>query len=177
MWQECDEKTVEAFVNGDNDAFNSIMELYKKPIQAYVTPFFKNDNAIDAEDIAQDVWLKAWEARTQLNKSFAGWLFSITKSVCINAKRGLQQEKKALDGYAEDKRFENIDPIEELTSDEDKAKMRSILHKLHPSLAECLRLRYYGHLNYEDLAAALDIPKGTVMSRLNKAHKKLKELW
>jgi len=177
MWQECDEKVIKAFVNGDNQAFEDIMEFYETNIKTYVTPYFQGGSIIDAEDVIQDIWLKVWNSRTQFNKTFAGWLFSIVKNTCTEAKKSQQKETNAINTYAESKELNGIDPVEEIISEENKIKLRNIIQKLSPLLAECLRLKYYGHKSYEEIAKILSVSTGTVKSRLNEAHKKLKELW
>ena len=60
---------------------------------------------------------------------------------------------------------------------EQEDEVRNALQKLHPLHREILELRYFGDCSYREIATALDIPEGTVMSRLHAARQALVEVF
>jgi RNA polymerase sigma-70 factor (ECF subfamily) len=125
-------------------------------------------NRHDAEDAVQQAALRGWERIAQYDPSrpFKGWWFAILRNCCVDILRKRQApDSQTLDG---------VDPPAEDSSESlDWERLDGAMQRLSESHREILRLRYYGGLSYHEMADALDIPKGTVMSRLHLARKGL----
>jgi len=131
-------------------------------------------NAQDAEELAQDAYLKAFRGLPRLrDRSLAReWLFRIARNTALDhCKKNRTVRFVRLD--------ENTDPPDGPGPDEDREKRERIavlkraVARLPRKLREILVLREYGELSYEEIAAVLDAKMGTVMSRLNRARRAL----
>jgi len=125
-------------------------------------------NRHDAEDAVQQAALRAWERIGQYDamKPFRGWWFAILRNCCLDMLRARKVRRAdSLDG---------VDPPDTREAEVfEWDKLDAGLGKLSAAHQEIMRLKYYGGLSYDDLAEALAIPKGTVMSRLHLARKML----
>ncbi len=123
----------------------------------------------DAEDAVQQAALRGWERISQYDPSrpFKSWWFAVLRNCCFDALRRRPAPTVGLEG---------VDAPEPAANDrDDVALLEAALARLSLAHQDILRLRYHGGLNYDELAATLDIPKGTVMSRLHLARKALAE--
>lgn len=122
----------------------------------------------EAEDAVQQAALKGWERIGQYDaaRPFRGWWFAILRNCCLDA---LRRAKGA--------RTQGLDGVDPPGLGEPEAfdwrRLDDGLAQLSEPHREILRLRYFGELSYDEIAAALSIPKGTVMSRLHLARKAL----
>jgi len=125
-------------------------------------------NKQDAEDAVQQAALRAWERidQYQTSRPFKGWWFAILRNCCVDILRTRNaQHTHPLDG---------VDPPAASEPDAfDWEGLERALQRLSQPHGEILRLKYYGGLSYADIAEALHIPMGTVMSRLHLARKAL----
>ena len=119
-----------------------------------------------AEDAVQQAALKAWERIDTFDSTrpFKGWWFAILRNGCLDMLRTRRHVKEV--------GFENFDPpAEDATFDWEQ--LSSAMQRLSAEHRDILRLKYFTELSYNELAAALDIPRGTVMSRLYLARQAL----
>ena len=127
-------------------------------------------NRHDAQDDVQQAALRAWEHIGQYDtaRPFRGWWFAILRNCCLDMLRARKSARTDnLDG---------IDPPDTREQEEPEWSSNSLeaaLRNVSPAHQEILQLKYFGDLSYDDLAVALAIPKGTVMSRLHLARKAL----
>jgi RNA polymerase sigma-70 factor (ECF subfamily) len=128
-------------------------------------------NRADAEDAVQEAATKGYQAfsRYDPDRPFKGWWFTILRNCCRDLVRGRKRSRAtslaALDVAAQPPREE---PWEVLAH---------ALDRLSPAHRQILTLRYFGDCSYRDIAAALDIPEGTVMSRLHAARQMLASVY
>lgn len=137
-----------------------------------------------AEEIAQDVFLAAFRGLSgfRSESSFRTWLLRITVNHCQNARTARHRRgwgrHDALDGEDAPVR-EVIDPAPLADARADGAQSRARLHAALAGLEEDLRavvlLRDVEDLDYEEIAQVLDVPRGTVKSRLHRARTLLAE--
>lgn len=127
-------------------------------------------NRSDAEDAVQQAALRGWERLGQYDatRSFKGWWFAILRNCCVDSlRRARTSRTQGLDG---------IDPpAPDGPEDFDWLRLAAGLARLSEPHREILQLKYFGELSYDEIAQTLDIPKGTVMSRLHLARKALAE--
>jgi RNA polymerase sigma-70 factor (ECF subfamily) len=142
------------------------------------------DNAEDAADVVQDAFLNAYQSLNSFkgDSEFFTWLYRIA----FNAAISLRRKRKAvlsIDGLGDDKgTAEPIDPSEyarpgmTLERSEGDARVLAALGRLSPEHRIVLVLKDLDEQKYEDIAAVLDIPIGTVRSRLHRARLELRDL-
>ena len=130
-------------------------------------------NAQDAEDLSQEVYLKAFRRIGTVRESGAlrAWLLRIARNTCLDhQKRGrlfrLFKRSLSRDGARGNETQQGqTDILERL------AKLKEAVRRLPVKQKEVFVLREYGHLSYEELAGTLGLKLGTVMSRLNRARR------
>lgn len=126
----------------------------------------------EAQDAVQQTALKAWERRVTFDadRPFAAWWFGILRNSCLDRLRGDRRTAEAPPlNYVHPSGEAALDTLDRLALERSIALL-SVDHR------EILRLRYFGDLSYDELALVLDIPKGTVMSRLHLARRALANL-
>ncbi len=123
----------------------------------------------DAEDAVQQAALQAWQRRAQFDgqRPFKAWWFAILRNYCLDELR----RKKRAPIPISDEDANLSSPADESVLD--RVALERAMDKLPEMQREVLRLKYYGDLTYEEMAQVLDIPTGTVMSRLHLARKAL----
>ncbi len=125
----------------------------------------------EAEDLAQEVYLKAHQSLARLkDPSLAReWLLRIARNACFDHQRRNRRRTILLRRWGEQAAATPDASIFDGDLEARIANLKSAVRRLPRRLRDIFVLREYGHLTYEELAAALSIKKGTVMSRLNRA--------
>jgi RNA polymerase sigma factor (sigma-70 family) len=122
----------------------------------------------DAEDAVQQAALRGWEriAQYDVARPFAGWWFAVLRNCCLD----LLRTRKA----SRTETLEGFDPPDTREGESfDWARLEAGLRLVSPAHREILELKYFADLSYDEIAEALAIPRGTVMSRLHLARKAL----
>ena len=140
----------------------------------------------DALDLTQEAFTKLYTARASYDPAqpFLPWFHRILRNACFSflRKHGRLRTKslQALDDEGEEHVMQIEDPAPPVSSQLEAADERQLfqhaLTRLAPRDREILALRHYEDLSYKEIATALDIPEGTVMSRLFHARRRLREL-
>lgn len=141
----------------------------------------------DAQDLTQEAFIKAYKARESYDPAqpFLPWFHRILRNTCFSflRKKGRLRERSIhrTDESGEDASWDIVDegapnPSEGAERKESAHAFTTALEKLKPRDREIIVLRHYQDLSYKDIAAALSIPEGTVMSRLFHARKRLQSL-
>ena len=150
---------------GDREAFRHLVERYQKRAVAHaVAILFDRD---DAQDAVQEAFIDAYRAsgRFDTSRTFYQWFYVLLRNRCykLTAKR---------------RPAENLDDVQLLASqpgtvDDTRWALEKALHSLTPEEREIVSLKYFSGLSYDELATHLQIPRGTVMSRLFNARQRL----
>ncbi len=172
----------------DLTAFDEIVERYQHKIYGYVKRLVGNET--DAEDITQEVFLKALNSlhRFRQESSLQTWLFRIATNLCRDAHRRRQREKgwlslwRQADEQSETEEGGTIDPPDDrfnpeklLLHEELSAMLSQAIEQLPLAMREVLILHDVEQMPYEEIAQALGVPLGTVKSRLFHARARLRE--
>lgn len=180
--QDPDHELVLAVLDGDPTAYKGLVERYQGRI--YSVCFSMVRNPEDARDLAQDAFVKAYQnlARFQLRSSFYTWLCRIAMNVSIDFLRRQKVRAAELfeDGIATRESggvlsigHQREDPGRNLERKRLLERISEALDELPEEQRQIVVLREIDGLSYKEIAEVLDIPEGTVMSRLFYARKKL----
>jgi len=159
-------ETINLALAGDQDAFNQLVCLYRSKV-IQVTYRMCGDECL-AEDAAQIAFLKAWQRLAQFRRgtSFRNWLYRIAINAAIDL---LRREKPHTDLDSIPIAAPGGTMMGWLVKQEHIAQVRSAIRDLPEASRAVLVLKEYESLSYREIADILDIPIGTVMSRLNYA--------
>lgn len=133
-------------------------------------------NYAEAEDLMQDVYLKAHESLAGLREPGHAreWLLRITRNTCLDFGKAMRLRAILLRRWGRGPEATTGGPSGRTENTDDRlARLKSAVGRLPRKLRDVFVLREYGHLSYDELGAALSIKKGTVMSRLNRARARL----
>lgn len=159
---------------GERQAFNELVLLHVRGVRDVI--YRMCGDAQIAEDAAQETFLQAWLHITSFRPqtSLRSWLYRIAINAAIDM---LRREKRILPGDMEAMQLKDSRPGPEVlvSRDERIAAVQKAIASLPDASRAVLVLREYEGLSYHEIAEALDIPMGTVMSRLNYGRKVLKE--
>lgn len=173
---ESDETLVQRFQQGDRTAFNGLVARYRDPI--YNMAYLKLGHREEAEDAAEEVFVAAYcslpgfrgEAR------FRTWLYTLaTRTICRCKKRRPPwwSHTEPLDDFAEVLPDQTEDPAREVERADWNRQVRRALQGLPEKYRQPLVLCYVEELSYEEIAAILQIPLGTLSWRINQGKKLL----
>ncbi len=165
--------------NGDDMAFGILMERYQNAV--FNLCYRMLNNAQDAEDAAQEIFIKAYRAirSFDIERKFSTWILSISSNYCIDQYRKRKLQTLSLeDSPYEDIRDENQKNMENLLTDKEKEKeIQLLLDHLQPKDRAAIVMFYWEDYSYDEIAKALDLSLGAVKSRLFRARKTLAEIW
>ena len=175
---------IERCKRGDVGAFNDLVRLYEK--QVYNFAYRLTSNYDDANDIAQEAFLRAFNAIGSFrgDASFSTWLFRITTNVFLDdRKKARAHPHTSLDEYMEldessvARQVEDTAPgPQQLTEEAERTKLLGQAITSLPDYQRAMVVLYHSQQkSYEEIAEMMDLPIGTVKSRLNRARLALKE--
>lgn len=171
---------VKAFRQGDQQAFNRLVLLYQTKIFNLCLNYVKAPE--EAKDLAQDIFVTAYRALPKLReeKKFGAWLYQIAVNHCRNRYKRLSRR-----GFFSNRSLDDPDTYLQVTGDESPEKklekndviqfVRTTIDSLGGAEREILILRDLQELSYDEISIILDIPLGTVKSKLNRARSSLKD--
>jgi RNA polymerase sigma-70 factor (ECF subfamily) len=129
-------------------------------------------NLEDARDALQETFLKCWRHREQLGEieNLKAWVFRIALNTGRDARSAAWRRKRQpLDGDATMLLANHAPPEASLELAEQLAELRLAINKLRPEEQEVFLLRQNAELSYEEIARTIDIPLGTVKTRMRLA--------
>jgi len=169
---------VAACQKGDEKAFGELVRRYQRAVHRLAWSLTRN--ASDADDLAQETFVRAWGAigRFELGQPLYPWLARIVTnqafSLFRHRKRRPETSIEPLVEAGQQWGMED-DPAEHTADAERDTQLRACFGELQPEHQAVLALRAVQDLSYEEIASALSIPIGTVMSRLSRARGELKK--
>lgn len=176
-----DEALLTEFLKGRPDAFEALVERHARDVYHFVARFV--GNAALAEDVVQETFLQVHQSARGFDRSrrFKPWLFTIAANKARDQMRSRSRKREvSVDslfegGDGERKSLLEIlsspadEPGETVISDEQCDMVRRIVDGMPEHLKEVLLLGYYQRMAYKEIAEVLEIPLGTVKSRLHAA--------
>jgi RNA polymerase sigma-70 factor (ECF subfamily) len=170
-------EVIEACQRGDEEAFRVLFETHKDRVYS-IALRYAGDSAA-AMDIAQDTFLKLLSSIRQFrgDSSFESWLYRLVVNSCLDYHRRRRRFLPLLeDGLGEALdvfRAPRESALNEMLRDEQGERVQQVVAQLPEEQRIVVVLRYTEGLSYEEIADLLGCRRGTVASRLNRAHKTL----
>lgn len=183
MWISDEQFISDYLKKGEQQALEILIKRYLKPIYNFVYRFVGDSK--EAEDIAQEVFVKAWRnlKRYDQERSFRVWIFAIAKNASID---WLKKKKSLSFSSFENEKGENFSlaslasldllPDELSVQSESADKLALATESLSPQYKTVLSLRYNNQLNFREIAEKLGESLNTVKSRHRRALGKLRRL-
>jgi RNA polymerase sigma-70 factor (ECF subfamily) len=170
---------IERCLGGEQSAWEDLAKTYTKRVYGICYRFTGREN--DAQDLTQDVFLRVFKSLGSFRAgegSFAVWLTRLTRNLLVDHYRRTKHDR--VTDALEDK----LPTLEERTAQSSRTDgmlagreagelLQAALQKLSPELREAVILRDLQELEYREIAKVLDVPEGTVKSRLNRGRAEL----
>lgn len=184
------EEAVQRFQAGDESAFDTIYKNVAKTAYILVNSFFPDEKS-EHEDIVQDIFIHTYKKIGLYDPKLAAfitWFHKVAENKCIDRYRALKKKEKQLhvvsmesltvdeDGKKsvdfEDERIE-FNPSAVMERNEVSRLLRELMEKLPEGQKQCLLLKFLAHYDIKEIAEKIDIPVGTVKSRISKGKENL----
>jgi RNA polymerase sigma-70 factor (ECF subfamily) len=177
-----DHQLIAECLAGNPAAFGTLVRRYQDRL--YNTVYRLVDNADDAQDVVQEAFLSAYQSLASFHgdSAFFTWLYRIAVNTAISMKRK-QRVMVRIDGAREG--TPSIDPLDPsdlnrpghaLEQAEQEKRIQQALARLSPEHRAVLVMKDMEGQKYETMAEVLEVPIGTIRSRLHRARLELREL-
>jgi RNA polymerase sigma-70 factor (ECF subfamily) len=170
---------IERCLAGEQSGWEELIQSYSKRVYSICYRFTGTSG--EAQDLTQEVFLRIFKSLGSYRSgegSFGIWLTRLTRNLLVDHYRRTKNERvtdtleeRLAQLPAEDKRAMAADGIVKVR--ETKEAVQAALEKLSPELREALILRDIEEMDYKEIARVLEIPEGTVKSRLNRGRAEL----
>lgn len=177
--RDADGQLVERCLTGESAAWEDLVRIHTRRVYAICYRF--TGSSAEAQDLTQEVFLRVFKSLASFRSatgSFTVWLTRVTRNLLIDHYRRSKADRST--GSLED----HLAVLEErsaisgrtegmLAGREASEVLQTALQKLSPELRETVILRDLEEMEYREIAEALEIPEGTVKSRLNRGRAEL----
>jgi RNA polymerase sigma-70 factor (ECF subfamily) len=163
---------------GDDEAFAYLVEVYQRPV--YNLCYRMLGNAGDAEDAAQETFIRAYKAinRYDISRKFSSWLLTIASNYCIDHHRRRKLPTFSYDSLPVPDIPDKQPGMEtQIVLDERHEMVMELLEELNPKDRSAIILRYWYDYSYEEIARSLSLSVSAVKSRLHRARQELAIEW
>ncbi len=162
---------------GDVSAFEDLIREHQR--YAYNIAYRMLGHEEDAKDVTQDAFIKAYRSIGRFNgrAKFSTWLYQIVINTCRDHFRrshptlSMTDEKNRVMAIADED--PSYAPLEQVEREELRRELRECLSRLDPKYREVIILREIQEMSYDDIAKVLDVPVGTVRSRISRGREHL----
>jgi RNA polymerase sigma-70 factor, ECF subfamily len=175
QWQKSlktcsDEALMQRIAKGDVAAFEVLYDRYNRLIYRFLFRMLWQNREL-CEDFTQDIFLKIIEKPDSFDtkRSFKSWIYTLAANKCKNAYR----DKKNIQNIDNEIFTHNDSIIFDIDNQQFEEELSKAIDGLEVSAKQCFVLRYLEDLSVKEIAQIVDIPEGTVKSRLHYTVKKL----
>ena len=166
-----------ACLDGDQQAWTAIVQRYRRKVFNVAYKFVGRHD--EAEDLTQDIFLKIYKALGTFDRrvNFQTWLISISRNLCIDHYRSVRKERETVDRRVDPSTLTPVakgpDPLRRLERSDHRLMLRRAMLGLPPTLRSAVLLRDIQEFSYQEIATRLELPEGTVKSRINRGRHEL----
>ena len=166
---------IELAAQKDEQAWEALIRAHQPSV--FRLAYLFTGDPDDAEDVTQDAFVRAFRFINHFDRSrsFRPWLLSITANLARNRLRGFKRYIAALQSSARRDPDAFLAHDQNLTGSEEAQNLWRVVRKLSHADQQVIYLRYFLELSEDETAAALDVPHGTVKSRLHRALSRLRD--
>ena len=181
-YQLSDEKLIEKFQNGEVNAYNELVKRYKDRLLNFIYRFL---NDIDrSEDLVQDTLIKLYTHKNSYKEvaKFSTWLYTIAANLAKTELRKIKRRKTfSVSELSNDDREYIIssdasDQSEDYLAQNFKKNIQNALVQLPDDFKTIIILRDIQELSYDEISKIVELPLGTVKSRINRGRLKLQKI-
>tara|TARA_B100000029_G_C17294863_1_gene858415 strand:+ start:99 stop:677 length:579 start_codon:yes stop_codon:yes gene_type:complete len=181
MDDKTDEQLIEEFQNGEISSYNQLIYRYKDRLFNYIYQFVHDIDL--AEDLLQDTFLKLYTHKNSYKKiaKFSTWIYTIAGNFAKTELRKTKRRKtyshsELIFGEKELTINDNSNNPDKIFFNESlKGELKNCLSKLSIDFRNIIILRDIQELSYDEISTIIELPLGTVKSRINRARLKLYE--
>lgn len=174
---DSEQELVKRCLGDDNAAWEALLQAYAHKI--YNLCFRFTGRSVDAEDLTQEVFIKVFRTLRTYDPEqakFSTWLNRIARNHLVDHYRRTRRDR--LTSTLDDQTpiadsSAGAQPMSRIESRERQEKLQEGLNKLSPDLREAVVLRDLQDMDYAEIAQVLDVPEGTVKSRINRGRLEL----
>lgn len=174
---EATEQLIDGCLQGDQAAWDQIVQKYRRKVFNVAYKFVGRHEL--AEDLTQEIFLKIFKALDTFDRraNFQTWLISVSRNLCIDHYRSVRKEREFVDRNVDAGDISTASNEPDALVTLERGDRRDILHHALAQLPDTLRttvtLRDIKELSYQEIASRLELPEGTVKSRINRGRKEL----
>jgi RNA polymerase sigma-70 factor (ECF subfamily) len=174
-----DQHLIRCSLDGHSEAFGQLVCKYQDRLYNGLVQILRSES--DAEDAVQDAFVLAFTKLDSFkgNSQFFTWLYRIGYNVAISKIRRRKQTLSLSSSECGERKFDFADdgpaPADRMEQDEDSRQLTAALDRLSEDHRSILVLREMEEMDYDAISAVLDLPVGTVRSRLHRARSALRE--
>jgi RNA polymerase sigma-70 factor, ECF subfamily len=174
------ERLAQVMAAGNSAALGQIYDLTVGKVHALVRAIVRDSH--DAEEVTCDVYAKAWQAAASYDhtrSSFMTWLLMLARSRCLDLLRQRNVRARIFisdEAASENARSGEADAADLLHQLQAGSAVRAALERLSPVRRQILSLAFFQDLSQQEIAAALELPLGTVKSHMRRALLALREV-
>jgi RNA polymerase sigma-70 factor (ECF subfamily) len=163
-----DEDLMAAVASGDEAALAALIDRYAASVHAYL--FRHSGNREDADDLLQETWVRVARSAKRFDtaRRFRSWIYGIATHLARDLFRRRMTKERVLRTLAMNP------PATPAVDSADRGELRGRIAELPENMRAVLLLRYYEGMTEAEMADALEIPRGTVKSRLHAALRELR---
>jgi RNA polymerase sigma-70 factor, ECF subfamily len=169
------EKLVDRAIDGDGDAFGRLYDMHVDRVYRHV--YYRVSNNADAEDLTQQVFIKAWQAISRYKKTaspFLAWLIKISHNLVIDFYRS--KKPAAYIDFDITATKPETDPASLVEAQFSQQEIRQAINKLHGDQQQVILMRFIEDFSYAEIAAALGKSEGAIRVILHRGLAKLKTI-
>lgn len=167
-----DSALLASIARGDIEAFQVFYDRYAARVTSYVRQLSRDRESI--EDLVQEVFVSVWRKAGSYSPErgdAAGWLYTMTRNKLVDQWRRMREKAVELDAMQSWEMPAIAPPEEDLF-----LSVRQALFQVAPDQREAIEMAYFGGLTYEETAVRLDLPVGTLKSRIRAGLRSLRSV-
>jgi len=171
------EALIQRCLKGDQLAWEAIVRQYRRKVFNVAYKFVGRHD--EAEDLTQDIFLKIFKSLNTFDSraNFQTWLISVSRNLCIDHYRSVRKERETINRDVDASELSPISPSQgqmAMMEQRDRVQLlKDAMSALPRTLRTAVLMRDIQELSYHEIAEQLNLPEGTVKSRINRGRNEL----